>query len=193
MSSVLGAAAQAEVGKAAGANSMLREPGGVFGIAILVAVFAEAGGYASAKAFSDGLAAAIAVSAALSLVGAIVGLGLPGRPRATRATGAGRRQQRVGAVKPDIGRQAAADRDRLRGGPRNAPVTDDQQQRRAVARWLLLRLRLRARPRQRRRRHDGPLHPPRPVDEEAVRSHEDGWGKCFDNLERVLAEDLAAG
>jgi uncharacterized protein YndB with AHSA1/START domain len=24
-------------------------------------------------------------------------------------------------------------------------------------------------------------------DEEAVRSHEDGWGKCFDNLERALA------
>jgi uncharacterized protein YndB with AHSA1/START domain len=23
-------------------------------------------------------------------------------------------------------------------------------------------------------------------DEEAVRSHEDGWGKCFDNLERTL-------
>ena len=25
-------------------------------------------------------------------------------------------------------------------------------------------------------------------DEEAVRSHEDGWGKCFDNLERALAQ-----
>jgi uncharacterized protein YndB with AHSA1/START domain len=25
-------------------------------------------------------------------------------------------------------------------------------------------------------------------DEEAVRSHEDGWGKCFDNLERALAD-----
>ncbi len=25
-------------------------------------------------------------------------------------------------------------------------------------------------------------------DEEAVRSHEDGWGKAFDNLERTLAE-----
>ena len=25
-------------------------------------------------------------------------------------------------------------------------------------------------------------------DEEAVRSHEDGWSKVFDNLERVLAE-----
>ncbi|HEY2650346.1 MAG TPA: SRPBCC domain-containing protein [Solirubrobacteraceae bacterium] len=30
-------------------------------------------------------------------------------------------------------------------------------------------------------------------DEEAVRSHEEGGGKCFDNLARVLAEDLAAG
>ena len=26
-------------------------------------------------------------------------------------------------------------------------------------------------------------------DEESVRSHEDGWGKCFDNLERTLAGD----
>ena len=30
-------------------------------------------------------------------------------------------------------------------------------------------------------------------DEKAVRSHEDGWGSCFDSLERVLAENLAAG
>jgi MFS family permease len=58
-SSVVGAVAQDEVGKAAGANSMLRELGGVFGIAILVAVFAGAGSYASAQAFSDGFAAAI--------------------------------------------------------------------------------------------------------------------------------------
>jgi EmrB/QacA subfamily drug resistance transporter len=84
-SSVVGAVAQAEVGKAAGANSMLRELGGVFGIAILVAVFAGAGSYASADAFSDGFAPAIAVSAALSLVGAIAATGVPGRPRATEA------------------------------------------------------------------------------------------------------------
>jgi MFS family permease len=82
-SSVLGAVTQDEVGKAAGANSMLRELGGVFGIAILVAVFAGAGSYASAEAFSDGFAPAIAVSAALSLVGAIAGMALPGRPEAT--------------------------------------------------------------------------------------------------------------
>jgi EmrB/QacA subfamily drug resistance transporter len=84
-SSVVGAVAQDEVGKAAGANSMLRELGGVFGIAILVAVFAGAGSYASPGAFSDGFAAAIAVSAALSAVGALAGLGLPGRARATAA------------------------------------------------------------------------------------------------------------
>ena len=82
-SSVVGAVAQAEVGKAAGANSMLRELGGVFGIAILVAVFAGAGSYASPEAFSDGFAPAIAVSAVLALAGAIAGLALPGRRRAT--------------------------------------------------------------------------------------------------------------
>jgi EmrB/QacA subfamily drug resistance transporter len=93
-SSVVGAVAHDEVGKAAGANSMLRELGGVFGIAILVAVFAGTGSYASPEAFSHGFAAAIAVSATLSLVGAIAGLGLPGRPRATRAA----RPQRTPAL-----------------------------------------------------------------------------------------------
>ena len=29
-------------------------------------------------------------------------------------------------------------------------------------------------------------------DEETVRSHEDGWGKCFDNLERALDASPAA-
>ena len=82
-SSVVGAVAPEEVGNAA--DSMLRELGGVFGIAILVAAFAGAGSYASAAALSDGFAAAIAVSAALSLMGAIAGLGLPARRHATRA------------------------------------------------------------------------------------------------------------
>jgi EmrB/QacA subfamily drug resistance transporter len=85
-SSVVGAVAQEEVGKAAGANSMLRELGGVFGIAILVAVFAGAGSYASAAAFSDGFAPAMGVSAALSVVGALAALGLPGRRKATGTT-----------------------------------------------------------------------------------------------------------
>ena len=68
-----------DIGKAAGANSMMRELGGVFGIAVAVAVFAAAGSYASPMAFLDGFAPAVAVLAAFSLVGAIVALALPGR------------------------------------------------------------------------------------------------------------------
>ena len=41
--SVVGSVAMDAIGKAAGANSMMRELGGVFGIAIVVAVFAAAG------------------------------------------------------------------------------------------------------------------------------------------------------
>jgi EmrB/QacA subfamily drug resistance transporter len=85
-SSVVGSVAHEEVGKAAGANSMLRELGGVFGIAILVTVFAGAGGYTSAAAFSDGFAPAIGVSALLSLLAAVAGMGLPGRRRHAAAT-----------------------------------------------------------------------------------------------------------
>jgi EmrB/QacA subfamily drug resistance transporter len=67
------------IGKAAGTNSTLRELGGVFGIAIAVAVFAGAGGYATAQQFSDGFVPAITVAAALSLTGAVAGLALPSR------------------------------------------------------------------------------------------------------------------
>jgi MFS family permease len=77
--SVVGHLPSASLGKAAGTNSMMRELGGVFGIAVLVAVFAGAGSYASPQAFIDGFAPAAGVGAGLSLVGAIIGLGLPGR------------------------------------------------------------------------------------------------------------------
>jgi MFS family permease len=76
--SVLGSMADEAVGKAAGTNSVMRELGGVFGIAVAVAVFAGAGSYASAQAFTDGFGPAIGVSAALALVGAIAGSLLPG-------------------------------------------------------------------------------------------------------------------
>jgi membrane protein implicated in regulation of membrane protease activity len=82
---VVGAVSIEAVGKAAGANGMLRELGGVFGIAVAVAVFAGAGSYASAAAFSDGFAAALGVAAALSMAGAVTGLALPAR-RASEPT-----------------------------------------------------------------------------------------------------------
>jgi membrane protein implicated in regulation of membrane protease activity len=76
---VVGAVSMEAVGKAAGANGMLRELGGVFGIAVAVAMFAGAGSYASAAAFSDGFASALGLAAALSLAGALTGLALPAR------------------------------------------------------------------------------------------------------------------
>jgi EmrB/QacA subfamily drug resistance transporter len=82
--SVVGAIDDAAIGKAAGANSMMRELGGVFGVAIAVAVFAAAGSYLSPASFIDGFGPAIAVAAGISLAGAAAGLALPGRGRAQR-------------------------------------------------------------------------------------------------------------
>jgi EmrB/QacA subfamily drug resistance transporter len=83
--SVVGSFALEDVGKAAGANSMMRELGGVFGVAVAAAVFAGAGSLASPDAFLDGFAPAIAVVAALSLAGAIVAIALPGRRQAAES------------------------------------------------------------------------------------------------------------
>jgi EmrB/QacA subfamily drug resistance transporter len=77
--SVVGSIALESVGKAAGANSMMRELGGVFGIAVAVAVFAAAGSFASPQEFTDGFGPAIGLAAILALAGAISGLALPAR------------------------------------------------------------------------------------------------------------------
>jgi EmrB/QacA subfamily drug resistance transporter len=79
--SVIGSMALENVGKAAGTNSVMRELGGVFGIAVAVAAFAGAGGYASAQAFTDGFVPAAAVAAGLALGGAAAASLLPGRRR----------------------------------------------------------------------------------------------------------------
>jgi EmrB/QacA subfamily drug resistance transporter len=77
--SVVGAVPAEAIGKAAGTNTTMRELGGVFGIALVVAVFAGAGSYASAQAFVDGFSPAMLVAAGLALAGAAAGLALPGR------------------------------------------------------------------------------------------------------------------
>jgi EmrB/QacA subfamily drug resistance transporter len=80
--SVLGSVSEEAVGKAAGTNSVMRELGGVFGIAVAVAVFAGAGSYASPQAFTDGFAPAVGVAAALALIGAVAGSFLPSHGQA---------------------------------------------------------------------------------------------------------------
>jgi EmrB/QacA subfamily drug resistance transporter len=77
--SVIGSVEESSIGKAAGVNSMMRELGGVFGIAVAVAVFAGAGSYVSAQAFVDGFAPAVGVAAVFALVGALAALALPAR------------------------------------------------------------------------------------------------------------------
>jgi hypothetical protein len=98
--SVLSAVAGSEVGKASGTFNMLRYLGGVFGIAVLVEVFAHTGNFRSAQAFSEGFALAIGASASLSVVAAIAGLWLPrgAMAPASVASVVRRETQRVPAI-----------------------------------------------------------------------------------------------
>jgi EmrB/QacA subfamily drug resistance transporter len=84
-SSVMSHVAPQHIGKASGTFTTLRQLGGAFGVAIAVAVFAGAGGYESARAFSDGFGPALGVAAGLAFVGAIAGLLAPGRREAATA------------------------------------------------------------------------------------------------------------
>jgi len=76
---VFNSVAQTELGKASGTFNMFRFLGGVSGIAVAVAVFAAAGSVDSPRAFTAGFVVAIAVSAALSLAGAVAGMWQPAR------------------------------------------------------------------------------------------------------------------
>jgi EmrB/QacA subfamily drug resistance transporter len=86
---VVGGVDSEAIGAAAGVNSMMRELGGVFGIAVTVAVFAGSGDYGSVPGFLDGFQPAIVTAAAFALVGALCGLAVPAR-------------QRHGVVQPDL-------------------------------------------------------------------------------------------
>jgi MFS family permease len=70
-----------DTGMAAGTNNALREVGGVFGIAIIAAVFAGNGGYASPASFIDGFTPSVWVAAAMAATGVIFALLAPPRSR----------------------------------------------------------------------------------------------------------------
>jgi hypothetical protein len=73
----MNAVAPAELGKASGAFTTMRQLGGVFGLAIAVAAFTGAGSYASPDAFGNGFTPVLTVAAGLSLAGALVATLLP--------------------------------------------------------------------------------------------------------------------
>ncbi|WP_049565071.1 MFS transporter [Streptomyces sp. SBT349] len=83
-SAVTSAVPPADTGVAAGTNTALRELGGVFGIAILAAVFAHNGGYASPESFIDGFGPALWTASALALAGVPAAWAV-GRPRGVGA------------------------------------------------------------------------------------------------------------
>jgi hypothetical protein len=74
---VLSSVRRDQEGIASGANNAIRELGGVFGIAVLGAVFSARGGYASGPAFVSGLAPAVWVGAAAVAAAAAAALFLP--------------------------------------------------------------------------------------------------------------------
>jgi EmrB/QacA subfamily drug resistance transporter len=74
---ILGSVRGEEEGKASGANSAVREVGGVLGVAVLASIFARTGGYATPEAFVDGLVPATFVGAAVVALGSLLALAVP--------------------------------------------------------------------------------------------------------------------
>ena len=97
---ILSSVRPSEEGKASGASSAMRELGGVFGVAVLAAIFVREGSYQSPQAFTDGMVPAVLVGAAFVALGAAAAFLIPraeerpeelaepavgGRPAATAA------------------------------------------------------------------------------------------------------------
>jgi EmrB/QacA subfamily drug resistance transporter len=82
---VMGSVPAAEEGVASGTNNAIRELGGVFGIAVLGAVFSAQGSYVSPDAFTDGLRPAVTIGAAVVLLGAFAAATIPRRRTAVGA------------------------------------------------------------------------------------------------------------
>lgn len=96
---VLSSVAPEEEGKASGANNAIRELGGVFGVAVLAAVFTANGSYQSPTDYVEGLIPAMQVGAVVVAVGALAAMALPGRARATDdEADLGRAESQVGVV-----------------------------------------------------------------------------------------------
>jgi EmrB/QacA subfamily drug resistance transporter len=97
---VLSSVRPALEGKASGANNAIRELGGVFGVAVLAAVFSHIGGYRSGIAFTNGTTAAVWVGAAVVLAGAAAAALIP---RSHRREGSAVRAQELRGEEPVVG------------------------------------------------------------------------------------------
>jgi EmrB/QacA subfamily drug resistance transporter len=74
---VLSSVRPEEQGKASGANNAIREVGGALGVAVLAAVFSNAGSYRTGQTFVNGLVPAVWTGAGVLAVGAVLALLVP--------------------------------------------------------------------------------------------------------------------
>src|SRR3954462_3996279 len=96
---VLSSVTPDEEGQASGANNAIRELGGVFGVAVLAAVFSHYGGYQTPASFVHGVTPALYLGAALVAIGAAAALLIPRRrPRPAEDLESGGRPARRVAV-----------------------------------------------------------------------------------------------
>ena len=96
MSAVMTATPTAAIGQVSGTLNMLRQLGGVFGVAICAVVFAASGRYGSPATFVAGFGPAMGACAGLALLGAAAGLMIPGRrPPASSRVPAGNRPSKI--------------------------------------------------------------------------------------------------
>jgi EmrB/QacA subfamily drug resistance transporter len=79
---VLSAVRPEHEGKASGANNAIRELGGVFGVAVLAAVFSHVGGYQTAESFTHGMTIAVYIGGSVVALGALAAALIRRRPRA---------------------------------------------------------------------------------------------------------------
>jgi MFS family permease len=96
---VLSAVRPEEEGKSSGANNAIRELGGVFGVAVLAAIFAHAGGYRTPDTFVHGMNTAVYVGAAVVALGALAAFAIPRRAR--------RQEVEAGVLEPALEAEAA--------------------------------------------------------------------------------------
>jgi MFS family permease len=80
---VIGAVRPEEAGEASGATNAIREIGGVLGVTVLAAVFANRGGYQTQGTFVHGLAPALTIGAITVAIRAAAALLIPPLRRAT--------------------------------------------------------------------------------------------------------------
>jgi EmrB/QacA subfamily drug resistance transporter len=96
---VLAAVPREDEGKASGANNTIRELGGVFGVAVLGAIFSANGSYASPQSYVNGAVPGVFAGAAVVALGAALALALP----STVAKVKGRASESATARHGDLG------------------------------------------------------------------------------------------